>query len=405
VTKRLLPSLCSLVDEDVAHRPEMFLELADRVDAAARELWSLDVRADPSGVVAFLAAFAERRGFDLPAPAMLAMDARAVAEEIPADLLALACQRLWARFRYRRLPEPPDFAEAIREELAERREAAAKVRAVTLKVETARMRERLDAAARERHARIKAAERAREEAHSATKDVVPVEGDAGRIQVDPAARHDAGYDSPVGTAPVVNDLPPIGKDDQDVPEAGNAQVGGRAGVKIGRAEDRDLNYDHEIAGGHSGVGQTGAAIDDGVGEEIGALADLDSQAAGQLFAVGAAFADSPVKRLPDAGPEADLADAPLGQGDGSSVDELVPAAARLLVRSLPELLPAYPRAQWHRHRRSPSQLIERTTGRGRGEHGRRGAVGTPPKGRRARRLSPVGWGGAAGRGRKRRYTR
>jgi hypothetical protein len=103
-TRRLLPSLCSLADEDVAHRPEMFLALADRVAAAQRELEALAVPADPSGVVAFLAAFAERRGFDLPTPAMLAMDARAVTEAVSADLLPLACQRLWGRFRYRRLP-------------------------------------------------------------------------------------------------------------------------------------------------------------------------------------------------------------------------------------------------------------------------------------------------------------
>jgi hypothetical protein len=236
----LLPSLSSLVDEDVAHRREMFLELADRVDTAARELAALDVRADPSGVVAFLAAFAERRGFELPAPALLAIDARAIAEEIPADLLTLACRRLWAQFRYRRLPEPPDFAQAIREELDARQDAAARIRRFALKVETARMRERLDAAARERHARGKAAERARERedacrqadrlrndaACSAAGDGIQVDGEIRRIQDHAAAGqgagHRAGYNVMRGTDPMVKHV--LADDEQDVLNTGTAQA-------------------------------------------------------------------------------------------------------------------------------------------------------------------------------------
>jgi hypothetical protein len=108
----------------------------------------------------FLAAVAERRGFALPPPAMLAMDARAVAEEIPADLLPLACKRLWTRFAYRRLPEPSDFAKTVEDELRERREAAAKVHTVALKVKTARMQARWQREAAKRHAASRAHERA-----------------------------------------------------------------------------------------------------------------------------------------------------------------------------------------------------------------------------------------------------
>ena len=110
---RVLPSICSLVDEDVIHRPEAFLALADRINAAVSALAELETKADPAEVVKFLALTAERRGFALPSPSLLAMDARAVAAEMPADLLPLACGRLWARFAYRRLPEPSDFLAAV----------------------------------------------------------------------------------------------------------------------------------------------------------------------------------------------------------------------------------------------------------------------------------------------------
>jgi hypothetical protein len=133
--RRALPSLCSLADEDVIHRPEAFLALADRVDAAMAELTVLDIRADAAEVVKFMVLVAERRGFALPSPTLLALDARAVASEMPADLLPLACGRLWARFAYRRLPEPTDFLAAVKDELAERREAAARIKTVALKIQ------------------------------------------------------------------------------------------------------------------------------------------------------------------------------------------------------------------------------------------------------------------------------
>jgi hypothetical protein len=157
----LLPSISSLHDEDVVHRPDLFLELADRVARAVTDLDALETPTEPAEVVGFLAVFAERRGFGLPDPTALAMDARVVAREIPADLFPLACARLWARFRYRRLPEPPDFAMAVQEELDERRAAAARIRTVALKIRTAQMFARFEAEAADRHARRKQEERAR----------------------------------------------------------------------------------------------------------------------------------------------------------------------------------------------------------------------------------------------------
>jgi len=156
--KRLLPSISSLADEDVVHRREMFLEIAESVQLATSELELMDARASPAEVIMFMTMFAERRGFNLPEPALLVMDASCVADVIPADLLKLACRRLWAGFRYRRLPEPPDFIQAVAEEIAERREAAARVRSVALRIDTAKMYEERDARSRQRQARSKAAE-------------------------------------------------------------------------------------------------------------------------------------------------------------------------------------------------------------------------------------------------------
>jgi hypothetical protein len=157
----LLPSISSLHDEDVVHRRDIFLKLADRVAAAVTDLNALEIPTEPAEVVRFLAVFAERRGFGLPDSTALAMDARVVAEEIPANLFPLACARLWARFRYRRLPEPPDFAVAVQEELNERRAAAARIRTVALKIRTAQMFARFEAEAADRYARQKQEERAR----------------------------------------------------------------------------------------------------------------------------------------------------------------------------------------------------------------------------------------------------
>jgi ADP-ribose pyrophosphatase YjhB (NUDIX family) len=183
-TRRLLPSLSSLADEDVAHRREFFLVLAERVDAAVEELRALDTPTDPAEVVSFMTMVAERRGMTLPSPTLLALDAQTIAAEIPADLFPVACARLWARFAYRRLPEPSDFLAAVKEELAERREAAAKVSTGALKVAHARWLEQKDAEARKRHAmriereRVQAAQerlhRQSEAAKQAVTDLHPL---------------------------------------------------------------------------------------------------------------------------------------------------------------------------------------------------------------------------------------
>ena len=107
-TRRLLPSLSSLIDENVAHRREMFLALATRVDAAVTEIRALDVPTDLTEVVTFLTMIAERRGMALPVPTLLALDIQAISQSIPADLFPIACFRIWTRFAYRRLPEPSD---------------------------------------------------------------------------------------------------------------------------------------------------------------------------------------------------------------------------------------------------------------------------------------------------------
>jgi hypothetical protein len=123
--------------------------------------------------------------------------------------------RLWARFRYRRLPEPPDFAVAVQEELDERRAAAARIRTVALKIRTAQMFARFEAEAADRHARRKQEERARRihadaasgrkesrkdqpacaepRGHLATPTFVNTV-DAGCGRPDPSAREEAGAD-------------------------------------------------------------------------------------------------------------------------------------------------------------------------------------------------------------------
>ena len=107
----------------------------------------------------------------LPSPPLLAMDARAIAAALPADLWPVACDRLWATFAYRRLPECSDFLTAVTDELAERREAAAKVHTAYLKVRHLRWlsekRREYDA----RHAATKLRERS-QPAGSNTHDIV-----------------------------------------------------------------------------------------------------------------------------------------------------------------------------------------------------------------------------------------
>lgn len=70
----------------------------------------------------------------------------------PRDLFVKAFRIVWERFAYRRLPEVADFYEPIKLAMAERRERLAKLQSLKLRLETVKMRERLDREARQRHA-------------------------------------------------------------------------------------------------------------------------------------------------------------------------------------------------------------------------------------------------------------
>jgi hypothetical protein len=90
---------------------------------------------DIEQVLEFLSTFATRRGFKLPEPRQLAMDALAISKAIPADLFSLACRRLWETFAYRRLAETADFTRAIETELRSRKNAAAALRGMKKQLE------------------------------------------------------------------------------------------------------------------------------------------------------------------------------------------------------------------------------------------------------------------------------
>jgi hypothetical protein len=70
----------------------------------------------------------------------------------PRDLFVKAFRIVWERFAYRRLPEVADFYEPIKLAMAERRERLARLQSLKLRLETVKMRERLDREARQRHA-------------------------------------------------------------------------------------------------------------------------------------------------------------------------------------------------------------------------------------------------------------
>src|SRR3954467_11124640 len=63
----LLPSISSLHDEYLDHRPDIFLELADRVATALADLDALETPTEPDEVIGFLAVFADRPTVGLPA--------------------------------------------------------------------------------------------------------------------------------------------------------------------------------------------------------------------------------------------------------------------------------------------------------------------------------------------------
>ena len=73
---------------------------------------------------------------------------------------------------------PPDVVEAVRGSFSDRRKASAKVRDMALTVETVRMSEHLDAAARERHGRKRAVERVCEEVRRRVSEALRLQEEA-----------------------------------------------------------------------------------------------------------------------------------------------------------------------------------------------------------------------------------
>jgi hypothetical protein len=109
--------------------------LAETIRPGLAALEVMSTPTDPAAVRSFLETFAERRRIALPAPEQMIMDITAISSTIPADLFPTACRRLWETFAYRRLPEPPDFTKAIQATLDQRREAAAQLRNMLMKLD------------------------------------------------------------------------------------------------------------------------------------------------------------------------------------------------------------------------------------------------------------------------------
>lgn len=102
--------------------------------AGQEELAALFKPTDPHQVRAWMVGFAERRGFSLPKDEYLKADIIAVSKALPSDLFEIACMRLWERFSYRRLPEPPDFINSIKPLLDAREEARRTINAMTVRL-------------------------------------------------------------------------------------------------------------------------------------------------------------------------------------------------------------------------------------------------------------------------------
>jgi hypothetical protein len=163
VIGRVLPSISWLSDtsDAVIQFPDEIRALADRVEKAAAGIPAMQTATEPGDVVVFMTMLAERRGMELPSPALLALDAQTIAATIPADLWPVACFRIWSAFAYRRLPECSDFRASVADELRERAEAVARLMTAHAKVARRRWldaeREKADA----RHCADKTRERAR----------------------------------------------------------------------------------------------------------------------------------------------------------------------------------------------------------------------------------------------------
>jgi hypothetical protein len=205
--RRVLPSLSWLAEtpDAVVQFPDEVAALAERVEDAMSALRPMQELTDAAEVVRYLSMMAERRGMELPSPSLLALDAKAIAAAMPGDLWPVACARLWTNFAYRRLPEPSDFLAAVASELAERRDAAARIHTAHLKVRhlrwLAERRRECDA----RHAADKARERALYPAANATNVTNADRGeeasaaDGLRPPVKPGSRVNLPCDRNIGT--------------------------------------------------------------------------------------------------------------------------------------------------------------------------------------------------------------
>ena len=138
-------------DEPSIFLPEQLGDLETQLPAAIAQATAALSPSQPVEVIEALQALATRRGFDLPDGIALEMDVEVLASW-PRDLFVKAFRIVWERFSYRRLPEVADFYEPIKLAMAERRERLAKLQSLKLRLETVKMRERLDREARQRHA-------------------------------------------------------------------------------------------------------------------------------------------------------------------------------------------------------------------------------------------------------------
>jgi hypothetical protein len=141
----------SWYDEPSILLPDRLYELEADLPVAIAEAKAALNPSQPSEVVEALQALATRRGYDLPEGIALEMDVEVLASW-PRDLFVKAFHMIWERFAYRRLPEVADFHEHIKLAMSERRERLARLESLKLRLETVRLRERLDEQARRRHA-------------------------------------------------------------------------------------------------------------------------------------------------------------------------------------------------------------------------------------------------------------
>jgi DNA-binding Lrp family transcriptional regulator len=113
--------------DDIAH-------LTKALEPATAEIEQMFKPSSPDAIAAFLSEFSARHGLQMPSATQLEMDMAAISAAIPVDLLPIACRELWKNFGYRRLPGSADFIKAVDALLKSRRSAAARIKAVALKI-------------------------------------------------------------------------------------------------------------------------------------------------------------------------------------------------------------------------------------------------------------------------------